>query len=168
MGIQSIQSIEIMHPNHWHARMGGMRALLLPILIVLAMAGVFLFARGGGSGAAPTPVYFDKTLTLTSATEKAKADGKVVFVFVTADWCGPCQSFKRGALADARVATELAEKTVPLYVDATASVPEDIAQFGISGFPSVILVRDGQPLGRFAGATSADNLLGFLRESLSK
>jgi thiol:disulfide interchange protein len=146
------------------ARVAGIRSFILPLVAIVGLAGVILFSRGGGGGVAPTPAYFDKTLTLASASQQSATSGKPVFVFVTADWCPPCQSLKREALADPKVAEAVSSLTVPLYVDATSSVPGDVAPLGISGFPTVILLKDGKELGRFTGNTSASNLLAFVEQ----
>jgi thiol:disulfide interchange protein len=84
---------------------------------------------------------------------------------VTADWCPPCQALKRDALADPKVAEAVSTLTVPLYVDATNTVPDDVASLGISGFPTVILLQDGKQLGRFTGNTSASNVLAFVEQA---
>lgn len=147
------------------SRFAGVRSLILPLLVIGGLAAVMALSRGGGGGVAPTPTYFDKTLTLTSASEKSTASGKPVFVFVTADWCPPCQALKRDALADPKVAEAVSTLTVPLYVDATKTVPDDVASLGISGFPTVILLQDGKQLSRFTGNTTASNVLAFVEQA---
>ena len=151
--------------SHARPRFAGVRSLILPLLASGGLVAVMAFSRGGGGGLAPTPAYFDKALTLASANDKSTASGKPVFVFVTADWCPPCQALKRDALADPKVAEAVSTLTVPLYVDATNTVPDDVASLGISGFPTVILLQDGKQLGRFTGNTSASNVLAFVEQA---
>jgi thiol:disulfide interchange protein len=151
--------------SHARPRFAGVRSLILPLLAIGGLVAVMAFSRGGGGGLAPTPAYFDKALTLASANDKSTASGKPVFVFVTADWCPPCQALKRDALADPKVAEAVSTLTVPLYVDATNTVPDDVASLGISGFPTVILLQDGKQLGRFTGNTSASNVLAFVEQA---
>ncbi len=151
--------------SHARPRLAGVRSLILPLLAIGGLVAVMAFSRGGGGGLAPTPAYFDKALTLASANDKSTASGKPVFVFVTADWCPPCQALKRDALADPKVAEAVSTLTVPLYVDATNTVPDDVASLGISGFPTVILLQDGKQLGRFTGNTSASNVLAFVEQA---
>lgn len=151
--------------SHARPRFAGVRSLILPLLAIGGLVAVMAFSRGGGGGLAPTPAYFDKALTLASANDKSTASGKPVFVFVTADWCPPCQALKRDALADPKVAEAVSTLTVPLYVDATNTVPDDVASLGISGFPTVILLQDGKQLGRFTGNTSASNVLAIVEQA---
>lgn len=151
--------------SHARPRFAGVRSLILPLLAIGGLVAVMAFSRGGGGGLAPTPAYFDKALTLASANDKSTTSGKPVFVFVTADWCPPCQALKRDALADPKVAEAVSTLTVPLYVDATNTVPDDVASLGISGFPTVILLQDGKQLGRFTGNTSASNVLAFVEQA---
>jgi len=128
-------------------------------LILLAAVVVIRAAVGGG--VAPTPPMFDTSVTFDEAMAASAQTGKPVFAFVTADWCGPCQVFKRGALAEPRVVERVREATVPVYIDADAH-PDLVQRLGVSGFPSVLLLRDGRVVDARTGVMSAPGLLAWL------
>lgn len=119
---------------------------------------------GGSSGPANTPAFFQADTTLDAAIAQANREGKVVFAVASGDpWCAPCQSYKRGALADERVAAWVNEHAVPVYISApTARGTPETEQLGIRGFPTtVIIAGDGPEL--FPGNMSTEELLEILR-----
>lgn len=134
----------------------------LPFLF-LAFAGVMLF-RSMFAGAAPTPAMFEKSVSLDSAIATAETSGKPVFAVATADWCAPCQSYKRSALADERVQAWVNERAEPVFID----VDEDqqaAQRLGVRSIPATYLIRDGEVVSSFAGAASADSLLQWLEKN---
>jgi thioredoxin 2 len=62
-----------------------------------------------------------------------------------------------------RAARELAGrlKVVKVNVD---EAPGISARFGVQGIPTLLLLRDGQPIARQVGALPADRLLSWTRE----
>jgi thiol:disulfide interchange protein len=123
--------------------------------------------RGGG-GVAPTPGMFGEGLSLAEAEARASETGRLTLVFATADWCGPCQSLKRGALTDERVEAWVNAHTVPTMLDLTSPGAEGQAaarRFGVRGIPALILLRDGEMLARREGVTDARGLLRWLEEA---
>jgi thiol:disulfide interchange protein len=120
-------------------------------------------------GAAPTPTAFASHMTLEDALAESAASGKPVLAFATADWCGPCQSFKRGALADERVAAWIGENTLPAYVDLTSDndprAQEAARLLEVASVPALMLVQNGEVIARREGVVGADGLLEWLRAS---
>ena len=92
----------------------GVVAVLL--VAVAVMAGLRLFSA---TGAAPTPAAFASHVSLEAAIAAEGQNGRPVVAFATADWCGPCQSFKRGALADERVTAWIGDRANAAFVDLT-------------------------------------------------
>jgi thioredoxin 1 len=118
-----------------------------------------------GGGVAPVPAGFDKAVTIASATSASTSDGKPVLMMVTADWCGPCQTLKRDALADPRVVEAMKSRTHSVYVDATKSTPAEVAPFSIEGFPTLLMVKDGKEVGRLVGVKPADAVLAWINSN---
>lgn len=137
--------------------------LIVPFLVLIAFAAV-VFLRGGGSRA-PVPEVFAAGLTFEEAQTEAAASGKPVFALVTADWCGPCQSLKRGALSDPRVVDLIRANAVPVYLE-EATAMTHIQALGVRAYPTAVILRDGQVEQMIEGGASPDNYLRTLRAAL--
>jgi thiol:disulfide interchange protein len=140
-----------------------------PVLFGFVMIGVLAVIMLTRGGTAPTPAAFTgdaATMSLGEARERAGEQGRVVFAVATADWCGPCQTYKKGALADTRVEAWLNERAVPLILDVTDGMPPDAESLGVQTIPaSFVIAPDGRVLASQAGAMSADQLLPWLEQA---
>lgn len=134
---------------------------------LVLLASVIGIRAIAGGGTADMPELFDPTVTYEDATQRAAESGKPVLVFATADWCGPCQTFKKGALKDASVVDFATSRTEPVYLDVDAH-PELARQFGVQGIPAMMMVRDGQIVDRFVGVRSAAATVAWLDQAVAK
>jgi thioredoxin 1 len=81
-----------------------------------------------------------------------------------AEWCGPCQKI-------APVIEELADqfegqlRVAKLDVDAN---PKTAMRFKVMSIPTVILFKDGQPVGTIIGAQSKRNFESLISKHLTK
>ena len=135
------------------------------VLFFAVVLGLLVLLRAWTGRSAPTPPMFRSGLSLAEAEVEAADRDKIVMVVATADWCAPCQSLKRGALADRSVTEWVARHAAPVYVDLTAPGPEEraaAARMGIGPIPAVVLLRDGREIARHVGVASADRLLRWL------
>jgi len=112
---------------------------------------------------APVPeVFTASSSTLEQAIDTASQSGKPVFAVATADWCGPCQAYKRGALSDPRVAEWVTANTEPVYINVDES-PEAASRLGVRSIPATFMIKpDGTVVGSHAGGWSAEALLSWL------
>lgn len=87
-----------------------------------------------------------------------------VLVDFWADWCGPCKSLM--PLLE-KIAAEFDGAFLLAKVNADA---ENMiaAQFGVRSLPTVILMKDGQPIDGFVGAKSEQEVREFLAPHLPK
>jgi thiol:disulfide interchange protein len=133
----------------------------IPIAVLNAIVlGYFLLFRGGGKAAIPTG--FDPAMTIDSARSAALADGRPILVFATADWCGPCQQFKRGTLSTASVTQALQSKVHAVYLDIDRA-QQQAGQMNIAGVPTLILYdKSGREIRRQVGGLSESAMLAFL------
>jgi thiol:disulfide interchange protein len=128
-------------------------------LAILAVATIIIFRP---TEPAPVPAVFEGgEATLAAAVERAEAEDRVVFAVATADWCAPCQAYKKGALTDPRVAQWVSANAVPLYLNVDES-PEDAQALSISGIPASFVIRGGEVVARQPGRMSADELMAWL------
>ena len=135
---------------------------LIGVVVIVAALATFSFLRGG---VAPRPAAFEGKRDLTAALAASKESGKPVLAFVTADWCGPCQALKRGALVDPKVEEAIKKGTEPVYVDATGE-NADAATLGVTGMPVMVMLRpgDGKPreVSRLTGDAEPEHILDWL------
>ncbi len=141
------------------------RSLKMLVGAVIVFLGIALIT--GGFRTAPTPEAFAGALSLGDALDEAAKTGKPVLAFVTADWCPPCQKFKRGALIDKDVARWILDNTHPVLVDATKANP-DASRLGVEAIPTLVMIRDDEKgereVARFSGDRDAAFVLDWLRQ----
>lgn len=118
-------------------------------------------------GPAETPSMFAAGLTLDQAVEQSAMTGKPMLVLVTADWCPPCQSLKRGALNDPEVTQWVQEHTIPVYLE-DGTNPDSIRMLPVRSYPTTLVIRDGGVVGQFSGNRSASSFLSSVRELVEK
>ena len=109
---------------------------------------------------------------LAAAQTRAKAEKKLVFVDLWAEWCGPCQFLKNKVFPTAEAQKALASY-VPLsvmvqYKDRTP-IPEGerlAAQFNLEAFPTLLILdANGKEIRRETGAfRSGSDLAQWLGE----
>ena len=93
----------------------GLEGVLLLVIFAALIGGMLYMKRP-----APMPEAFAKG-TLAAANESAQ--GKPVVAVFTARWCGTCQGYKRGALADAAVRPSTLPPLASRYSKAHCGVP---------------------------------------------
>lgn len=94
--------------------------------------------------------------------EQETRGGTPVLVDFWAEWCGPCRMV---APVLEQIAAEQAGKLkiVKLNVDEHPQTPQKL---GITGIPTLILFRNGEPVERIVGLLPKPQLLGRLRPHL--
>ncbi len=130
------------------------------LLIIAGLA--FINVISGGRGAAPTPGMFKAGLTVDAAQAQATESSKTVMVVATADWCPPCQVYKKNALVDPEVQAWVDENAEAVLLDVDVD-PQAAERLGVRAIPTTILIRDGEVVDRFTGVVSAGELLGKLK-----
>jgi thioredoxin 1 len=127
------------------------------IAIGVAIFAVFIFRTFAMAQMKKIPMVADheKILTLTEQNFQQKTKGKVVLVDFWAAWCAPCRMMAP-VLND--VASELNGNSQVGKVDIQQY--QSLAnQFKVRSIPTLILLKNGIEINRFAGIKSKDFLL---------
>lgn len=125
---------------------------------------LILGVLSGPDGVAPTPAVFQTSTSLDAAATMASDADKPLLAVVTADWCPPCQWYKREALADERVHAIISSELVAVMIDADAR-PTDAQRLGARQIPTTVLLRDGETVDGFTGPADANELLDWLERN---
>jgi uncharacterized protein YyaL (SSP411 family) len=96
------------------------------------------------------------------AFERARREGKPVFLLISAVWCYWCKYFERNALETPEVADYLNRHYVSVFVDHDRRM--DVARRHLRGLPMVVLFDpDGRVRQSFAGALRKEDFLSVLK-----
>lgn len=112
-------------------------------------------------GAVAQGINFEKDLTFFQALEKAKNEGKVVFVDCYTTWCGPCRKLTNETFPDARVGSFFNSRFVNIKVDMEKEVGVEVrSKFSVPAYPTLLWVNpDGTLKHRAVGFLTPDRLL---------
>ena len=153
-------------------RTTGSRPTTLRVMLAFGAVALLVFsvARLTLMGPAGTPEAFASgPATLAAALEAASSENRLVVAVATADWCGPCQSYKRGALADDRVAEWMSERAVGVLVDVTDGLTPEAQRLGVDPIPATFVMNaEGRVLDTVVGSIGADELIELLEGAAAR
>ena len=89
-------------------------------------------------------------------------DSKPVLVDFYADWCGPC---KVQAPVLKEVKSDIGDQVRIIKIDVDRS-PAVAQQYSVSGIPTLILFKNGQPVWRQSGVATRKQLVEVLRQHI--
>ncbi|MGK5558379.1 thioredoxin family protein [Actinomadura kijaniata] len=93
-----------------------------------------------------------------AAFDRVLAERGPVLAYFTAGWCGPCKQL--GPVID-RFAADYADRLTVAKVDVDL-VPEVADRFDVRGVPTLIMLRNGEPVATQAGALPRRDLGSFV------
>lgn len=111
-----------------------------------------------------------KSISFEEAKERSRTSGKLIFVDVYADWCGPCRAMKKTTFKDVEVAGFFNDKFINLAVNGESKEGQKfIKTYKISAYPTVLFIdSEGNEVSRKVGYQSSSRLLAFGQKIIEK
>ncbi|MCG5215359.1 thioredoxin [Streptosporangium sp. KLBMP 9127] len=102
------------------------------------------------------------TLTTDNFDEQVLRSDKPILIDFWADWCGPCRMI---APILQEIEAEHGDRLTIGKLDGDAH-PEIVARYGVMGFPTLLLFRDGEVTQQIVGAKPKRLLMAALEDHL--
>jgi len=135
------------------------RPLIFIAAVFVGVALIFVVARMAGSEDR-IPWQSD----LARARHEAQTSRKQVFVYFTADWCGPCQQMKRTTFSDMEVDRVL-RFHIPVKIDIDQQ-PVLARKYRVESIPHFAVLDDeGDPAASASGYMTSEELIGFVKRA---
>jgi thioredoxin-related protein len=145
-------------------------------LFFLTLIPSFLFSQEQSKG-----VQWTKGLSFEQVIQKAKSDGKMIFVDCYTTWCKPCKMMDKNIYPSEKVGAFFREHfiSVRIQMDKTRNDNEDIRKmyqdaayidktYSIDAYPTFLFLSpEGKALHRASGAFSEDKFIAIAKEALS-
>lgn len=135
----------------------------LPWIGLILSAFILLFAGGCTATQTTDEPLADalRDVSLDDAQRQADADDRVLLVFGTATWCGPCQQMKADTWAHPEVRDWVEENGLVYYLDVDEQ--DDLRRaLEINAFPRTIAFSGGEEIARASGYHGPDEFLDWL------
>jgi thiol:disulfide interchange protein len=121
-------------------------------------------------GSEPNLVIWEGTFS--SALNKAKAENKLMFVYIYANWCGYCKQLSRTVFASPILADHLNTHYACLKLD--GEEPSEgrpfVSRYNLRGYPNTVVIHPGDPMNYMVvtGALPASFYLIAVNKAASK
>jgi len=101
--------------------------------------------------------------TWAEALAKAKKDNKLIFLDISASWCGPCKQLKRTTFKDSTVGNFYNEQFINVELDGEKGEGIRLAQqYKLRGYPSLYFINsDGFVVKETAGFLPAAQFIEY-------
>lgn len=101
------------------------------------------------------------SLSYEQAKQSAAENDRILLVYATASWCGPCQHMERTTWVDPTVAAWFDEHGLAFKFDVDEN-RELSRSLRVRAMPTLIAYRDGKAFDQIMGARSAEDLIEWL------
>ena len=124
---------------------------------------LFIFFCIGGLSAQETGIRFESG-NFSQALDKAKQEGKYLFIDCYTTWCGPCKMLEKDVFPDKEVANYFNSKFINLRLDIEKGEgPELKKRFVVQPVPTLLFINNsGEVEHKFIGASTKEE---FMRQS---
>lgn len=117
-----------------------------------------------------TAFNFITDASLSTVVDKAKLEGKLVFIDIYTDWCLPCQIMNEEVFTDENLGEYFNTNFISYKVNAEKGHGPDIATiYNVQGYPTLLFVDErGRVLEQKGGLAFHSELKGMAQSSIEK
>jgi len=126
-------------------------------------------------------INFEHGISWKQVLDKARTEGKLIFVDCYASWCGPCKEMDKKVYLNEKVGSYMNEKFISIKVRMDTSKNDNEMEkswysdarsieykFKVNAYPTLLfLASDGSLLHRAAGAYDADGFISLASDALN-
>jgi thiol:disulfide interchange protein len=133
--------------------------LILGLVAVVAYGAMTYRSPDSSLAAGEGPIAW--MTSLDKAQKLSQSEDKPIFLYFTAEWCGPCKQMKATTLRDDRVVAAM-EGYIPVMIDVDDQ-PSLAAAYQVRGVPTTLVLNHaGHPVKGLVGGVSASDLVEWL------